>query len=151
MNVAPPPLTRIRQALADFVALLEEETLALAAQDLETLAVLTQRRETVHQHVEQAWKELLTLARAPAGSALGTLSEQIFRGSPATPEWQQVEQLAQSADRLNRINVRLLDEQTRRTQAALQILRQSQIRRDTYGSDGRLAESFNTQRPIDLA
>lgn len=151
MNIAPPDLARIRQALSDFVALLEEENLALTAQDMAALASLTQRRVSAHQRVEHAWKELLAYAKAPAGATLSTLRDHVFRAISVPAEWQHVEQLAQSADRLNRINVRLLDEQTQRTQAALQILRQSQIRRDTYGSDGRLAESFNTQRPIDLA
>jgi flagellar biosynthesis/type III secretory pathway chaperone len=58
--------------------------------------------------------------------------------------------LTQEAARLNRINGRLIEEQMRSTQAAMQVLQSASIR-SLYGSDGRLSNVLDNYRSIDSA
>ncbi|MEW5771220.1 MAG: flagellar protein FlgN [Pseudomonadota bacterium] len=139
------------EALADFTALLEEESAALAAQDAERLSTLLPRREAGNRELAEHWRRLAEMAgpRAPAG--LASLRGQLFGDAVPPPAWQRLEQLAHDADRLNRVNARMLDEQMRRTQTAMQVLQNTLSSRSVYGSDGRVTGLFQTNRSIDSA
>jgi flagellar biosynthesis/type III secretory pathway chaperone len=73
-----------------------------------------------------------------------------FADAIPSADWQLLEKLTADAARLNRVNGRLIEEQMRRTQAAMQVL-QSASTRSLYGADGRFSDGLNLNRSIDSA
>jgi flagellar biosynthesis/type III secretory pathway chaperone len=144
-------LSQLNRALSEFITLLEDEALALAAQDSERLAALLPRRDEAHRRLAEGWLKLAQHAGTPISSGLGDLRERFFAKSRPSEAWQRLEELAHASDRLNRVNGRLIEEQMRRTQAALQVLQNSVTRRGVYGADGRVTDLFNSKRRIDSA
>jgi flagellar biosynthesis/type III secretory pathway chaperone len=131
-------LTVLNQQLESFLALLEEEALALASGNSEQLETLTQQRLNVSLQLAEDWRRL------PA------LRLRAFSDSAPTANWHRLEKLTHAAAQLNRVNGRLIEEQMRRTQAAMQVL-QSASSRGLYGADGRMNDLLNTTRSIDSA
>lgn len=142
---------QLTQALGDFIALLEDEALALAAQDSPGLEALLPRRNEAHRQLATLWLALAKQAGTEQPKGLTDLRERLFpHGRPSTA-WQRLEELAHASDRLNRVNGRLLEEQMRRTQAAMQVLQNSIASRGLYGADGRVTDFLNVNRKIDSA
>jgi len=145
-------LNNLNQTLADFVSLLEEEAVALAAQDADRLAALLPKRNAMHGTLAERWLKLAGLAGAENNPSLIVLREAFFgEQQRPTAAWQQLEQLAHASDRLNRVNAKLIDEQMRRTQAALQVLQSTLTSRGVYGANGRVSDMFKINRSIDSA
>ena len=144
-------LDTLNQALSDFIALLEEEAAALASQDGERLSALLPRRDQAHHTLAGQWQRLAELTGTPHLSGLASLREKLFAQSTPSAAWQRLEQLAHAADRLNRVNGRLIEEQMRRTQSAMQVLQNTLSSRNVYGADGRVTDLLNVNRKIDSA
>ncbi len=143
-------LTVLNQQLEHFLALLEEEALALANGNSEQLETLTQQRLNVSLQLAEDWRRLAEQLGLPANSGLPALRLRAFSDSLPTANWQRLEKRTHEAARLNRVNGRLIEEQMRRTQAAMQVL-QSASSRGLYGADGRMNDLLNTTRSIDSA
>jgi flagellar biosynthesis/type III secretory pathway chaperone len=151
MSAVEHALGQLNQALADFIQLLEEEAVALAARDAERLGALLPRRNEIHQALAGRWMELARLAGTDEPEGLADMRKRLFADGPVSPGWRKLEELAQVSDRLNHINGRLIEEQMRRTQAAMQVLQNSLASRGVYGADGKVADFMNLNRRIDSA
>jgi flagellar biosynthesis/type III secretory pathway chaperone len=144
-----PHLDTLVQELTSFINLLEQEAAALAANQADALAPLIAQRATANRRLAGLWQALTTGLGLPATTPLAELRGRCAALAPE--EWRQVEDMAHHADRLNRLNSRLIEEQLRRTQAAVQVLRSAAGSRMLYGADGRMSEFLNPNRSIDTA
>ena len=144
-------LSHLVAALTDFKAFLEAEASALASQDAATLADLLPRRNEMHRTLAGRWLALAQRAGTTEPKGLADLRTRLFGNQPPSSQWAQLEALVHASDRLNQVNGRLIEEQMRRTEVALQILRNSMAGRGIYGSDGRITDIHNQNRRIDSA
>lgn len=143
-------LDTLNQQLESFLALLEEEAIALASSHSDRLVELTHLRHSASRNLAEHWQRLAEQLGLPADAGLPALRMRAFADSPPSADWQRLEKLTEAAARLNRVNGRLIEEQMLRTQAALQVL-QSASSRNLYGADGRLNDILNIHRSIDSA
>jgi flagellar biosynthesis/type III secretory pathway chaperone len=143
-------LKPLNHELETFAALLEEEAIALASGNSDRLSELTQQRHVASQRLAEHWRRLTETLGLPADAGLPALRLRAFIDTSPSADWQQLEKLSHEAARLNRVNGRLIEEQMRRTQAAMQIL-QGASSRSLYGADGRLSDILNSKRSIDSA
>jgi len=150
MNPLDTYLNPLNQQLENFLALLEEEAIALASGNSELLGELTQQRQIISQQLAEAWRQLAEQLGLAADTGLPAMRLRAFSGAAPSHPWQRLEKLTHEASRLNRVNGRLIEEQMRRTQAAMQVL-QSASSRGLYGADGRMNDLLNTKRSIDSA
>lgn len=150
--IAPltPRLHALNQALEAFLALLEEETIALANANSDRLGQLTHERHIASQSLAELWRQLAEQLGLAANAGLPALRMRAFADAMPSADWQLLEKLSADAARQNRINGRLIEEQMRRTQAAMQVL-QSASTRSLYGADGRFSDGLNLNRSIDSA
>ena len=144
-------LSQLNQTLGEFIKFLEEEAIALASQNAEGLTALLPKRNEIHRVLAGRWLELAKHANTDAPQGLADLRKRLFANAPPPVAWQQLEELVRVSERLNNINGRLIEEQMRRTQAAMQVLQQSLSSRGVYGADGRVADFLNVNRRIDSA
>jgi flagellar biosynthesis/type III secretory pathway chaperone len=142
-------LDALAQELGAFISLLEQEAAALAANQADALIPLIEQRESANRRLAGLWQDLTGAVGLPGSTALAGLREHCIGLAPEG--WRQVEELARNAERLNRLNSRLIDEQLRRTQAAVQVLRNAASSRMLYGADGRMSDLVNFNRSIDSA
>ena len=151
MTAVEEAIGQVSQALADFITLLEEEAVALAAQDSDRLAAMLPGRNEVNHRLAGAWLKLSELANTPKPTGIAAMRAKLFADGRPSDAWRRLEELAHISDRLNRVNGRLIEEQMRRTQAAMQVLQNSIASRGIYGADGRVTDIFNVNRRIDSA
>lgn len=144
-------LAQLNLALTAFARFLEDEALALAAQDADKLTALLPQRNEIHRLLASRWLDLARLAGTDQPQGLADLRQRLFAQAPPPRAWQELEELVHASDRLNRVNGLLIEEQMRRTQAALQVLQNSLSSRGVYGADGRVTDILNTNRRIDSA
>lgn len=144
-------ITQLNQALGDFIQFLEAEAVALAAKDAETLGSLLPRRNEIHRTLAGRWLDIAKQAGIEEPKGLADMRMRLFANAPPSPAWQKLEELAHASDRLNTINGRLIEEQMRRTQAAMQVLQNSLSSRGLYGADGKVSGFMNVNRRIDSA
>lgn len=142
-----PELAPLLRELQTFRDLLSAEAEALAAADADRLGELTACREAANARLLGHWQ---ALAGALGASADSNLAELRARAG-ADGDWDALEHLARETARLNAVNGRLLEEQLRRTQTALQVLRNAASSHGLYDADGRAQELFNFNRRIDIA
>ncbi|PIV89171.1 MAG: hypothetical protein COW48_01840 [Hydrogenophilales bacterium CG17_big_fil_post_rev_8_21_14_2_50_63_12] len=142
-------LDALARELSAFINLLEQEAAALATNQADALAPLIAQRETTNRRLADLWQALTRELALPATTTLAALREHCDVLAPEA--WRQVEDRARHAERLNRLNSLLIDEQLRRTQAAVQVLRSAAGSRTLYGADGRMSDSLNPKRSIDTA
>ena len=143
-------VTLIRE-MEGFIALLEEEALALVSGDPERLARLSGDRRAASLRIGDLWRGLASRAGVPPQAGFQALRDKILAGAPPSRTWQSLEQLTREASRLNQVNGRLIDEQMRRNQAAIQVLQNAVADRGLYGSDGRVSDFLQVNRSIDTA
>lgn len=140
-------LAGLKDALAGFLGLLEEEAAALASGRADDLDALTVRRDAANKTLAAGWRALATHLGLPPDASLDAVRERCA----AWPEWSETEALAKQAAQVNRLNSRLIDEQLRRTQAAVQVLRNASGNRTLYGADGRMSDFSDLHRNIGSA
>jgi flagellar biosynthesis/type III secretory pathway chaperone len=150
MNHLDPILKTLNHEIEIFLGLLKEESLALTRNDSEQLGELTHQRDYVSQNMAKHWSQLAEQLDLPADATLPALELRAFPLNNPSEDWRKLEKLTQEAARLNRINGRLIEEQMRSTQAAMQVLQSASIR-SLYGSDGRLSNVLDNYRSIDSA
>ncbi len=150
MTPLDPILKALNQELEAFLALLEEEAIALASGNSDRLGELTHIRHGASQRLAEQWQRLATSLGLSGHAGLPALRLRAFADATPSADWMLLEKLTYEAARLNRVNGRLIEEQMRRTQAAMQVL-QSASTRSLYGADGRLSDVLNVNRSIDSA
>ena len=142
-------VAELGRELDGFIALLEEEASALAAAQADALPPLLGRRDGINRRLATLWRHLAASLGLAENSRFDTLRE---KGQQQAPEgWRDMEERLRRAEMLNRLNSRLIDEQLRRTQAAVQVLRGAAESRMLYGADGRASDFLNPNRSIDKA
>ena len=142
-------LDALVRELGAFIGLLEQEAEVLAANRTDALSPLIAQRDGMNQRLASLWKSLTQSLGMPATANLTTLRECCQRS--AAESWRQVEEMTRHAEKMNRLNSRLIDEQLSRTQLAIQILRNAAGSRTLYGANGRVSELHNPNRSIDSA
>ena len=142
-------LDALARELGAFISLLEQEAAALAANQADALSPLVAQREAANLRLAELWQGLTNSLGLPATTGLATLRTHFLGEMPES--WREVEEMARHADRMNRLNSRLIDEQLHRTQIAVQVLRDAAGNRTLYGADGRVSEFLNPNRSIDTA
>lgn len=151
MTALEDTLTRLNQALGDFIALLEEEAVALAAQNPDRLSELVGKRNATYKALAIQWLKLAEMTGTPSLRSLDDLKKKLFATTRPPASWQTLEEQVHKAERLNKVNGQLIQEQMQRTQAALQVLQNSLVNRGIYGADGRLNDFSSRNRQIDSA
>lgn len=147
-------LASLIQDMKSFLALLEEESKALASGDSESLSRLVSERQNLGLGIADHWKSVaVLLGMSPREGFAALRDKALADAAPASrpPAWNELENLAREATRLNQINGRLIEEQLRRNQAAMQILQSAAANRGLYGADGRVTDFLNVNRRIDTA
>lgn len=144
-------LGQLTRDMKAFVALLTEESNALASGDPDRLDKLIATRQNLSLGIADHWKYLAAhFGLAPQTDFAGLRAKAMAVASTAST-WQHLEDLAREASRLNQVNGRLIEEQLRRNQTAIQVLQQAAANRGLYGSDGRVTDFLNVNRSIDTA
>jgi len=142
-------LDALAHELSAFISLLEQEAAALAANQADALTPLIAQRESANRRLAERWLDLTSELRLPITTALAVLREHCLGQAPES--WRQVEEMVRHAERLNRLNSHLIDEQLRRTQMAVQVLHSAAGSRMLYGADGHMSELPNSNRDIGSA
>lgn len=160
MNSLNDRLAALTRDMKAFLALLEEESAALAAAQSDRLNRLVVERQNLSLGIADHWKQVAALLGMPAQAGFAALRDQALAipagtlsdpGPTRASAWRELESLAREVSRLNQVNSRLIDEQLRRNQAAMQILQSAAANRGLYGADGRVTDFLNVQRSIDSA
>ncbi len=142
-------LDALARELTAFIDLLEREAAVLAANQADALAPMTAQRDSTNRRIASLWLNLTASLGMPGSSPFAALGERCLALAPDA--WRQVEELARHAERMNRLNSRLIDEQLRRTQVAVQVLRNAAGGRTLYDADGRVSDLYQPNRSIDTA
>lgn len=145
----PPHLQALAQALVSFIQLLEREAAVLAANQADDLPPLIEQREVANRQLASHWQALAKELHLSSDAPLAALRARCRELDPEA--WGHVEESIRHAERMNRQNSRLIDELLRRTQAAVQVLRNAAGGRTLYGADGQVSDLYPTNRSIDSA
>jgi len=134
-----PKLHAERDALKAFVTLLETEQQALINGDSEPLMALadskTQAAQALNNIAASRDHELRALGMTPANGDLTAWLK--IHAANALPLWQDIQQLAEQAQQLNRTNGILIQTKLRHNQQALTVLSNAASRTGAlYGPDG---------------
>lgn len=151
MNPLNDRLAKLLNEMSAFLSLLEEESVALASGDSDRLSSLISERQTLGLGISDLWKGLAGQLGLSPQAGFAALRDKALATFPASPAWHELENLAREASRLNQVNGRLIEEQLRRNQAAMQVLQTASANRGLYGSDGRVTDFLNVNRRIDTA
>ena len=137
--------------LTQFVSILGQEAEALGNSDAEALAGLASRKELQGRELARLWQGLSTELGLQEMVGLPMLRECVSRGILPAQSFDRLEGLCLEAERQNRVNGKLIEEQIRRTQAAMNILQQAAASHSLYGADGRMTGATNRNRSIGSA
>ncbi len=151
MSALDDCLDRLARSLEDFIKLLEQEARALSGGDSESLAPIVDQRNLYSVRLAEHWQTLAGLLNIPVNAGLVAFRERAYPDLRPPPAWHRLETLAREAEHRNKVNGQLLEEQMRRTQAAMQVLRNVAASQSLYGADGRVTDFMTTQRKIDSA
>jgi flagellar biosynthesis protein FlgN len=141
----------LARELEAFLALLEEEAMALSSGNPDRLSELVGERQGITLRIAEQWQALAGALGMPPRSEFATLRDKALAGALPAQAWRRLEKLTHEAARLNQVNGRLIEEQMRRNQAAMQILQQAAAGRGLYGADGRVTDFLHVNRSIDTA
>lgn len=121
--------------------------------DAEALPELTATKEQRARALASAWAGLTDqLHLSPPVTRQAIEQALDGRSEPGVAEaWSKIVGLIDQMERLNRLNGRLIEEQLRRTQNALDILHTAASQQALYGADGHSVELLSPQRSIDEA
>jgi flagellar biosynthesis/type III secretory pathway chaperone len=144
-------LAGLTRELEAFLALLEEEAIALAAGNSDRLSELVAQRQSASLRLAGHWRDLAALLQVPPQAGFTALRDKAMAGAEPSAAWRLLESLTREAARLNQVNGRLIEEQMRRNQAAMRVLQSAVASRGLYGADGRVADLPTLKRSIDSA
>lgn len=145
-------LGEIRTALAGFVDLLREETAVLSGRDPDRLSDISARKARQAEALSQHWSRLargLGQVSIKPDALPAILNKQ--NDNEALLAWEQIRQLGEEANRINRHNGIIIQEQLQHTTRAVEVLKSMAQQNSTYGPDGLSAGDFAFGRSIDKA
>lgn len=146
-------LDALSHQLRDLLDTLTREGEVLQRGNAEDLPELTAAKEQHARALVSAWTALtdqLHLTPPVSRQAIEQALDKRFE--PGLVEaWSMIVGLINETERLNRLNGRLIEEQLRRTQSALDILQAAASRHALYGADGHSVQLLSPQRSIDEA
>ncbi|MCU0840800.1 MAG: flagellar protein FlgN [Thiobacillaceae bacterium] len=146
-------LDTLSERLSALHETLVRESEVLRSGNPDPLAELARHKDRLTQEVGRALADLgalLELQRPVRRQHIQTALA--ARPDPRLSKaWRDILAVADEAERLNRLNGRLIEEQMRRNQSALDILQSAAQRRTLYGADGHAVELFTPNRSIDEA
>jgi flagellar biosynthesis/type III secretory pathway chaperone len=150
MNPVENALDELRQALLEFVSLLEQESQALRDNQTETLADVVVEKSHWAGTVNTAWNRLVVASGIDP--ARGDSLDATLSANPAwQASWRDVRQLAEQAERINRGNGALIEAQLQRTRLALDVLQSAAHRGALYGANGRIVDGLQSGHTLDKA
>lgn len=150
MNPVENALEELRQALNQFVALLERETAALADGRTDDLTAVVAEKTHCSETVNTAWNRLVIASGIDIGK--GESLDARLAGVPALQSvWRDVRRLAEQAERINHGNSVLIEAQLQRTRQALDVLQSAANRGALYGANGRIVDGFQSGHTLDKA
>lgn len=119
----------------------------------EDLPRLTAAKEQHARALAAAWAALTDQLNLPPPVSRQAIEQALdMRSEPGLVEaWSGIVGLINATERQNRLNGRLIEEQLRRTQSALDILQSAASQQALYGADGHSVELLSPQRSIDEA
>ncbi len=146
-------LEALATALSALHDTLSRQTEALERNDTDALPELTQAQQLKAAEVERCWSALIDRLGLPQPLSRRQVEEAlpIRTDSRLSDLWASILAMAEAAERVNRLNGKLIAQQLRRTQGALQVLHGAASQRTLYGSDGRVLDLFSPNRSIDEA
>ncbi|MGQ9860527.1 MAG: flagella synthesis protein FlgN [Thiobacillaceae bacterium] len=129
------------------------ESEVLQRGDTEALAELTASKEWQARALAAGWTVLTDELRLSSPVTRQAIEQALNeRSEPGVADaWSRIVGLIDETERLNRLNGRLIKEQLRRTQSALDILQSAASQQALYGADGHSVELLSAQRSIDEA
>lgn len=146
-----PVLSELRDALGEFIVLLEAESEALTAPHPEQLARVVDEKATWAERAGHAWRRLEEATRGETGFPAADF-ERAFAEPPAVNRlWTEIKGLAGRAAQLNQANNVMIEAQLRRTRQALDVLQNAARRGNLYGADGQLVGAIPTLHTLDKA
>lgn len=141
-------------ALQQFIAILEEEQKLLIGGDADAVLPLIDKKTVLITALGNAGQQRESALRELGIEAHKEAMEAWFAKAPAALQqrWQQLLELAQTANRLNNTNGQLINTRMQYNQQALSILINagSSISDDTYGPDGHKSTGSGS-RPLGRA
>lgn len=129
------------------------ESEALQRGEAEVLPELTAAKERHARALASGWTALTDQLHLPPPVTRQAIEQALDkRSEPGVADaWSRIVGLIDEAERLNRLNGRLIEEQLRRTQSALDILQSAARHQSLYGADGHSVELHSSRRSIDEA
>ncbi|MFA5081905.1 MAG: flagellar protein FlgN [Hydrogenophilaceae bacterium] len=150
MNPLEQALEQLRQALVEFVFLLEREAGALTEGRTDDLPALIVEKTRWSETANTAWNHLVVASGIDIGQ--GESLDGLLSGTPALQSgWREVRQLAEKAERINLVNSTLIEAQLQRTRQALDVLQSAANRSALYGANGRIVDGFQSGHTLDKA
>lgn len=150
MNPVENVLDELRQALVEFVSLLEREADALTEGRTDDLTAVVADKARWAEAANTAWSRLIITSGIDVSK--GESLDGLLAGTPAWQSgWREVRQLAEKAERVNRGNSILIEAQLQRTRQALDVLQSAANRGALYGANGRIVDGFQSGHTLDKA
>ena len=150
MNPVENALDELRQALIEYVSLLELEARALQEARTEDLATVVAEKNHWSETANMAWNRLVVACGIDPGK--GDSLDATLSANPALQAgWHAIRQLAEQAERLNQGNNTLIEAQLQRTRQALDVLQSAANRGTLYGANGRMVDGFQSGHTLDKA
>lgn len=146
-------LDALSGSLHNLLDTLSQEGEVLQRGKAEDLPELTAAKEQHARALASAWSALTEQLNLPPSVTRQAIEQALdTRYEPGLVEaWSRIADLINETGRLNRLNGRLIEEQLRRTQSALDILQSAASQQALYGADGHSVELLSPQRSIDEA
>jgi flagellar biosynthesis/type III secretory pathway chaperone len=150
MNPAENALDELRQALIEFVSLLERETRSLQNGRTDELATVVAEKTRWSEAANTAWNRLVVATGIDPRQ--GESLDAALSGNPVLlPKWRDVRLLAETAEQINLGNNSLIEAQLQRTRQALDVLQSAANRGTLYGANGRMVDAFQSGHTLDTA
>lgn len=139
--------------LRNLLDTITQEGEALQRGEAEALPELTAAKERHARALASGWTALTDELRLSPPVTRQAIERALDRRSEpgVVDAWSRIVGLIDETERLNRLNGRLIEEQLRRTQSALDILQSAASHQALYGADGHSVELLSGQRSIDEA
>lgn len=143
-------LDDLRQALEEFVLLLEREAQALQHVQADTLAAIVTEKNRWSDTANSAWNRLVVASGIDPRK--GEKLDVVISANPALlPLWREVHLLAEKAERINHGNNILIEAQLRHTRLALDVLQSAANRGSLYGENGQMVDALQSRHTLDKA
>ncbi len=153
MNALHGQLDALSGPLRNLLDTLAREGEVLHSGEVDRLPELTATKERHARALAAGWAALTGQLQLTAPVTRQAIEQALSSRADASliEAWSRIVGVIDEIQRLNRLNGRLIEEQLRRTQSALDILQSAASQQALYGADGHSVELLAPQRSIDEA